>query len=491
MSKAKLHNVYLIDSRHINENNEAFVKRIMKKWNDEHATNQYKLQKILSSDENKGYFKIFPYYSKENKDTAEIVEFCKAFIHPDEDILKIKPVNHNVVIFISGKNNLFAICGGQGHRVVKEFCKEDFGMIYLTNEVDNSLSSWSHTNTSKITTNVLSESRSYRNEIPIYSLDTIDTILKSFSGSIIKPDDGDLSKCGIFKNMLDKKEVIGFNAGDSLTIRTRLDYRDLLKVLRELDAKDQSIGELRLNNIRKLDIRKDSLLITSIENEIKKVILNDFIDNNDWRFSLMPLETNYFLYSDKLEIGLNSSEPKETNISTIKEDMIQFIKDNRGGIGNVLEEIIVNVYHENKSQQYRLKELLSGDIYYNDKNYFILYGTLYEFTEDYNKSIITFLKEGLHQSMFSNYLQTRWKKDWNEDEFNTYSSQNDDYVLFHKCLVNNIEFCDLLKVDTDENTIKVLHVKDGFDGNMRVLLKQIEISMEKINDLRIRNEDPK
>ncbi len=50
-----------------------------------------------------------------------------------------------------------------------------------------------------------------------------------------------------------------------------------------------------------------------------------------------------------------------------------------------------------------------------------------------------------------------------------------------------IEFCDLLKLDND--IVSIVHVKDGFDCNMRSLDRQVELSIAKIIDIRHHNND--
>ena len=57
----------------------------------------------------------------------------------------------------------------------------------------------------------------------------------------------------------------------------------------------------------------------------------------------------------------------------------------------------------------------------------------------------------------------------------------------HKIKPENIEFADLLKCEND--TVTIVHVKDGFDGEMRILDRQVELSISKIIDLKHRNND--
>ena len=57
----------------------------------------------------------------------------------------------------------------------------------------------------------------------------------------------------------------------------------------------------------------------------------------------------------------------------------------------------------------------------------------------------------------------------------------------HKIKPEGIEFADLIKCDNESVTI--VHVKDGFDAEMRALDRQVELSIARITDLNHNNNE--
>ena len=61
------------------------------------------------------------------------------------------------------------------------------------------------------------------------------------------------------------------------------------------------------------------------------------------------------------------------------------------------------------------------------------------------------------------------------------------YIHLHKIKPEGIEFADLIKCEDD--TVTIVHVKDGFDAEMRALDRQVELSIARIMDLNHNNND--
>ena len=103
----------------------------------------------------------------------------------------------------------------------------------------------------------------------------------------------------------------------------------------------------------------------------------------------------------------------------------------------------------------------------------------------YDERLKDSLKGKLQQVYETTEIQTVWDPDEDEDWFNETVSVNEGFVHLHKIKPDFIEFCDLLKCDKE--TLTFVHVKDGFDGDMRVLDRQVDLSIRKIMDYRQNN----
>ena len=132
-------------------------------------------------------------------------------------------------------------------------------------------------------------------------------------------------------------------------------------------------------------------------------------------------------------------------------------------------------------------QYVSGEVEVNNINYYVFYGDYYRLSTSYDERLKDSLRGKLQQVNETNEIQTAWIHETGKDEdwFNKTVSINEGYAHLHKIKPDFIEFCDLLKYD--EETITFVHVKDGFDGDMRVLDRQVDLSIRKIMDYRQNN----
>lgn len=83
-----------------------------------------------------------------------------------------------------------------------------------------------------------------------------------------------------------------------------------------------------------------------------------------------------------------------------------------------------------------------------------------------------------------NPLELEWNRTTqNEGDYNLSYENLKNYFVFDKVIFQNIELCDILYVSN--NTLYVIHVKEGFDAKIRDLTNQISISSRRLwNDLK-------
>ena len=81
-----------------------------------------------------------------------------------------------------------------------------------------------------------------------------------------------------------------------------------------------------------------------------------------------------------------------------------------------------------------------------------------------------------------NILTEKWFIDRGEDEgfYNRKYHLKENYWVFDKSLGQNIELCDILY--ESENVLYFIHVKKGFDGKIRDLSNQIQVSASRFNN---------
>ena len=86
-----------------------------------------------------------------------------------------------------------------------------------------------------------------------------------------------------------------------------------------------------------------------------------------------------------------------------------------------------------------------------------------------------------NQNKLEEPLLSNWEKGWDEDEYNKKHTEKGYYIL-DKLIKDNIELCDILV--TKNNVIYFIHVKNGFNTQMRNLYIQVILSAKRLwNDL--------
>ena len=132
-----------------------------------------------------------------------------------------------------------------------------------------------------------------------------------------------------------------------------------------------------------------------------------------------------------------------------------------------------------------LLDHISGEIEQDGKNYYVFYGEYYFLNDSYSSRLNRSLKGKLTQDRFTNMLTTVWHSGDKEDDFNENASRDEGYIHLHKVKPDYIEFADLMKIE--DSAITVVHVKDGFDSDMRALDRQVELSVSQVIDAKNNN----
>src|SRR5690625_4309217 len=93
--------------------------------------------------------------------------------------------------------------------------------------------------------------------------------------------------------------------------------------------------------------------------------------------------------------------------------------------------------------------------------------------EEINKQALNVV-QSMEKIEASDLSLNEWSKDRSEGYFNYSHIDSENIYVLDEMLYENIELCDLLIEDPDNNKIYFIHNKKGIDGNMRMLVNQIE-----------------
>ncbi len=489
---AKTHNIFLLSKEKVQKkyfnNQETAVSDIINRLMDEAAV--YEEQELIEGTCTETHT-VRLFFHKEEYGGSKLASFCRPFVKADQDIITFRPRSASSVMFIWSASHIFAVTTGQGYRVVNEFYTPKFGMLvvstfqqlfHITALDSNGMSSIVH-----------SSKTIYANEIDFIDVDALDTVFKEVTGRL-----NDRKKVHelLRLNQNSKKKSMKITAKDSIQFSNALNFEGLLHILIKMDQYDFSALQDSFNLISPVTPKQNATTIVENDAKVIEKMFTAIIADSSLGFDLFNRSTNDFIEADEYALTVDGAEKLA---STEDIEPSEFIKEGYlaylGGAEPTIEtfsdfvksvNIIASKGDDIVSNEKLLKHI-SGEIEVNGKNYYVFYGDYYYLSDTYSSRLNQSLNGKLQPSRFIQLLKTEWKAGDKEDNFNENASNAEGYIHLHKIKPELIEFADLLKVD--DSGVTIVHVKDGFDDDMRALDRQVELSITRVMDLRNNNND--
>ncbi len=432
---------------------------------------KFKPQKLISTAYND--FTLFLYYRKHRKKKPDWKQFLARNVKTESSIhTDSTNMNESFVLFFFHKssNKLYAVCGGYGSVAIKNFTNEDFGIDILMRILQTKGNKvLRHAKEFGITGGLVGVAKYFRENYNFYENTNFGNIYREVSAEIDKDIIRSLS--------IDTNDVKQCIAKNSFKINQSITYENMLSVVDKLNVILEREANFNINDIKKIDSRKENTLIDKLE----EVVLNqlwegrnnfeilkeqlDFINKKFDRFS----SSDYFLcngirYEDKKTIFVSvmnslSNPNKKHFFRELKTKTLR-------GYDSEGEELISD----------KVFNHLVLEIQYESQNYFLINGEYYEI----NSSFINTLNESCKDFISNNYYDGL-DKNWNsgrESVYNLLYKGETDTLVLDTITPDNIEACDILKFDSQK--VYFCHVKKGFDGSMRDLTNQVFVSASRI-----------
>lgn len=489
----KTHNIFLLNKDKVQEKyfegQETRVDSIIDRIIDE-APTRYEEQSLLEN-ANTGGFRIRVFFHGEENANSKLASFCRPFIQPGQKILTFKPRSSSALMFIWSKTHVFAITSGQAFRIITEFCVPKFGMLVVN--TFQQLFRITALDSNGMSSIVHSSKTIYANEIDFIDVDALDTVFKEVTGRLNDPTR--------VRNLLNlksqsKKKSVKVTAKDYVQFSSFLDLQGLLHLLEQIDQYDYSVLQDRFNLVSPVSPKLNPAIVEQNDNRVIERMFEAVISDSSLGFDLFNRSSNDFIGADEYLLSIGASNIL-ANTDDIEPD--QFIKEAYTSYIDGDEPSLESFTHFVKDCHLISKKgdiivtddpllkHISGEIEVNNKSYYIFYGEYYYLSAAYSERLNQSLKGKLQDSRFTNTITTIWNNGDKEDDFNRNVSNNEGYIHLHKILPEYIEFADLMKLDA--NGITIVHVKDGFNNDMRALDRQVEMSIARILDLKNNNND--
>lgn len=487
----KTHNIYLLD------------KSKMKDWlavEEELSTHEL-LERLMAADSNYVFqtlkenidtdcFEVELYFRKESQSNNKFISFCTPFVAEGQDAVSYFPRTFSSVMFVWDENNIFAITTNQGYRIIENYVVPKFGLIIasafeqrfkVTSLDSNAMSSIVH-----------STKTIYSNEIDFIDVDALDTIFKEVTGRL--NDTALVHHLFNLKNA-SKRKSTKVIAKNHLQFGNSLNFSDLLHLLKIIGSYNFENLQDRFNLITPITQKKNPEIISANKHEAIHAMYEAIKNGRKLPFDLFHKNTNkyiaadnYIVYSMDFSREYTNQEDYESSnlLSDAFENYLNGAESTEAAFSVFANSVKIrsekNGYIETDAP---LLEHISGEVCVEGINYYVFYGEYYRLNSSYNERLKEALRGKLRPEFITTDIQTPWTQGKDEDWFNENVSVNEGYAHLHKIKPEYIEFGDLLKCNGD--IVTIVHVKDGFDGEMRILDRQVELSITKLMDLKHNN----
>lgn len=489
----KVHNIFLINKEKVQEHffagktekTEKLIAAIITEDED------YKKQELKPLPENCN-FGVDLYFKEEPPVKSKLASFCAPFVRDDQVVLRFQSRSSSSVLFIWSEKNIFAITTGQGFRMVEDYCTPKFGLIVVS--IFDKLFRITALDSNGMSSIVHSNKTIYSNEVDFANVESLDTVFKEVTGRLNSKDKVrelfDLDKDS-------KKKSVKITGKNYVQFSSAINFKVLLHLLAILDKYDFSKLKESFNLIVPLNQKRNKSDITANEQKIIEILYEHLDAESMAPFDVFHKDTTSFIGADSYSIivdgmdeTLSSAEDIEPN-TFIAEAYSKYMHGKKPSMATFADFFraakIIAYKGEVPVTSGFLLNHISGEIERDGRNYYVFYGEFYYLNESYNERLNRSLKGKLSEDRFSDMLTTVWKTNDKEDDFNENASNDENLIHLHKVKPEYIEFADLMKVE--DSTITLIHVKDGFDCDMRALDRQVELSVTRVIDAKNNNND--
>ena len=428
----------------------------------------YRSQKLIDTELYN--FEIFLFYRKYPKAPAPWKEFLKFKVYESATIhTEPKNMNESFVMFLyhSVDKQLYAIAGGYGAFTIQNFVQYDFGIEILAKIVkDKGERILKSAYEFGVTGAIIGSAKHFRKEFNFYENQNFGNIYREISASI---DKNILIDLGLSVN--ETKQCI---AKSSFKLKQSITFEEMINIVAKLNDIIKKEANFSINEIKKLDTKKDENLITKLTKLLKDDIWNyrNDIESLKEKLDFVHKDVEKFLLANKFRCCRNEHE----NILTLFEFVMENVSANskRNFEQKIASSYIVSFDEDdNELTKDTIINHLVYELEYEGKNYFYMNGIFYEIMNTFIHNLNESCKEFINNK-YINGLDKNWEDGKRESEYNLLYKGDENTIVLDTITPENIEPCDILKYD--DEYVYLYHVKKGFNGSMRDLTIQVSSS---------------
>lgn len=388
-------------------------------------------------------------------------------------------ISHSYVLFLQvGKQN-FAATGGNGYQAIENHKDFSFGIDLLSRLIDRNDSVIKRTNDRYISGNIMGGVYQFNGSVSINTEKEFNNyfneIYLALSTEKIE------EKLGIKINT--KKKDYRLLAKDSIKLGKSLTISELDTLLGSLINLLGQEG-YSINPFYRLK-EKDPKI-----EQLNAKLVNDFRDylNSDVTitdFNIVP----FYQVFDSHYIAINNEKSIKKDYEN-EQDIIDYFTEqvsldlNNDVLFTVINNTILSGEIDGIEEvQKKLYEHLDVKLRLGNDTYWLMNGNWYYLKREFIKEInINFINKITNDYDLDFKLDSInfWPDNEKEGDYNYKHNCNESTYVLDKIFYNNIEVCDLLV--EEENKVYFVHVKNGLDGEIRILVDQIISAMHMVSN---------
>jgi len=451
--------------------------------------NDYRLQKLKSDFMTNHDFRLF---YKRWASPVKWKEFLTVIVESDEAILKNQnSYNEGYILLIKkkDKSDIYAITGGFGHIQLQNFCNYQFGLDIISRLIKTNDKVLRAAKERNFVGGVLGSVKYFRGEYNLNENESFGSFyqeLKATLNNTVLKDTFKFSEDELKSGNL-------CEAKSSFALKKSITLEKTLVIIEALETILKQEATVDLNLIRKLD-KSENALIESLNNEIVKFLFKQYQGGESGiNFEICNKDFDKFYDCRYYQISyrLNKKAEGVTIPDVSNFDIICLLIADKEKIllprdfESFLESIMISGLDENGVviTWGGIFDHLSAEMIFQFKSYFLVNKEWYvikpEFVKQLDQQSQDFIKENEIKDLIRG-----WKSNSeSENVFNGNHIGDPNTLVFDKICPENIEVCDILKWDDDH--VYFIHVKKGFDNEMRNLCRQVQVAARRIvQDLR-------
>ncbi len=424
------------------------------------------------------------------------LDYWQAFL-PNElvDDGNFEIIEFSFVLFVIYKGNIYCTVGGSGFSVIKKYIDNNFGIDLYQHFAKPSEDIIIKVSTRGVAGNISQKDNTFNYDQRISESLEYSEIPKKIK-VIVRNE----LKDGIFKKyQLDEDKPI-MEIGSYFTLRKQLNFSELKQLVVDIDKiKSDKSNYVQLTLFTRIEDNnlKENLDNQLLEKLVDKVLLHNNpskLDelNNEVIELVNPVKLEKFYECDEFRIRFKKTWSKNDRYVTDK-DRLFF--ECTAHIFNNLDDINNRFYIRSKFYDLNIVGVVNGndttfgnfyshivcEMTYNSRKYFRIDNKWYYLNQKFLEQIEKDAVNTYRQNRLEVPILLEWKKGWDEYTYNK-AHNGDGYYILDKVIKENIELCDILVLQNE--TLYFIHVKNGFNTQMRNLYIQVILSAKRLwNDL--------